>query len=72
MIFYILVILVLGFMNNYIYTLGLVLASLIAFIVYIRVAKKQFGGISGDLNGYFLQKCELYILIVIGLLGVIL
>ena len=29
------------------------LASLIAFVVYIRTAKKQFGGISGDLNGYF-------------------
>lgn len=27
---------------------------------YARVAAKQFGGISGDLAGWFLQKCELW------------
>ena len=29
------------------------------FFYYYRVSKKQFGGITGDLAGYFLQLCEL-------------
>lgn len=34
-------------------------AAGIVFLVYIRVAMGQFGGISGDLAGWFLQLCEL-------------
>ena len=33
----------------------------IAFLYYYRMSKKQFGGITGDLAGYFLQICELLI-----------
>lgn len=32
------------------------------FFWYLRMAKKEFGGITGDLAGFFLQVCELGIL----------
>ena len=35
------------------------LAALAAFGWYCRVAKKEFGGTTGDLAGYFLQLAEL-------------
>ena len=50
------------------YGIGLILVGLLAFISYRRMAYKWFGGITGDLAGYFLQMCELGILIVITLL----
>lgn len=34
-------------------------AALIVFIHYKVMSKKNFGGITGDLAGYFLQVCEL-------------
>lgn len=34
-------------------------AAGIVFFIYIRVAMSQFGGVSGDLAGWFLQLCEL-------------
>lgn len=37
---------------------------LIFFLYYKHLCKKQFGGITGDLAGYFLQICELIILAV--------
>ena len=40
----------------------LVLAAGFALWCYHRVAVKQFGGITGDLAGWFLQKAELYML----------
>ena len=40
----------------------LVLAAGFALWRYHRVAIKQFGGITGDLAGWFLQKAELYML----------
>ena len=38
------------------------LAAGVALWRYHRVAVKQFGGITGDLAGWFLQKAELYML----------
>lgn len=35
------------------------LAALLVFIYYRYMAYKQFGGITGDLAGFFLQICEL-------------
>ena len=32
------------------------------FARYYVVAKKQFGGVTGDLAGWFLQKCEIWML----------
>ena len=40
----------------------LALAAGVALWRYHRVAIKQFGGITGDLAGWFLQKAELYML----------
>lgn len=47
------------------YTGGAVAASMTAaaaaltFLYYYRMSQKEFGGITGDLAGYFLQVCEL-------------
>jgi len=38
-----------------------VITALIVFIYYKDMSKKNFGGITGDLAGYFLQICELAI-----------
>lgn len=35
------------------------LISLFVYLSYYRMAKREFGGITGDLAGYFLQVCEL-------------
>lgn len=39
---------------------ALILAALAALWRYYAVAKKQFGGITGDLAGWFLQRAELW------------
>ena len=41
---------------------ALVLAALFVFARYHVVSGKQFGGITGDLAGWFLQKAELWML----------
>lgn len=41
------------------------LASLLCFGYYYWMAKRQFGGITGDLAGYFLQLCELFQLLAV-------
>ena len=41
---------------------ALVLAALLVFARYHVVSDKQFGGITGDLAGWFLQKTELWML----------
>ena len=40
----------------------MVCAAGAVFARYYRVAKKQFGGTTGDLAGWFLQKCEIWML----------
>ena len=37
-------------------------AGLLVFLRYRTVAQKQFGGLSGDLAGWFLQRAELWML----------
>ena len=41
---------------------AMVLAAGLALWRYYQVAKKQFGGITGDLAGWFLQRAELWML----------
>ena len=41
---------------------ALVLAAVLVFARYYVVSDKQFGGITGDLAGWFLQKAELWML----------
>ena len=37
--------------------------AILAYFLYRAVAKKQFGGATGDTSGFFLQACELTILL---------
>lgn len=40
-------------------------AALLVYGYYYRMSNKEFGGITGDLAGYFLQICELVLLAVL-------
>lgn len=44
------------------YTLGCMGAVLLCLLYYRVMSYRQFGGVSGDLSGYFLQLCELCML----------
>lgn len=44
-------------------------AAILVFVYYRWMSNKQFGGITGDLAGYFLQLCELGILAVAAVMG---
>lgn len=48
---------------------GAILATILSCWHYRRCSKKHFGGITGDLAGYFLQLCELFLLTGIVLAG---
>lgn len=41
---------------------AVICTALLVFWYYHHMAMKQFGGMTGDLAGYFLQLCELFIL----------
>lgn len=45
------------------------LAAMWVWTYYYYMSKKQFGGITGDLAGYFLCLCELSSVLVIGVIG---
>lgn len=51
---------------------AVLLAAALAFWYYRGMCKRKFGGITGDLAGYFLQVCELAVLTVAVLVGGIL
>ena len=40
-----------------------VLFAIVSTIFYRRLAMKQFGGVTGDTSGFFLQICELACLV---------
>lgn len=42
---------------------AVILVSLLVFFWYYRMSLHKFGGITGDLAGWFLQMCELFLLI---------
>ncbi len=46
-----------------------ILGAILSFGAYYRISMKQFGGITGDLAGFFLQICELIIAIAVYLAG---
>jgi len=50
---------------------GILFSSLLSFAYYRRFAYRNFGGITGDLAGYFLQVCEISMLAVIVFCGII-
>ena len=39
------------------------LCALICVVLYFRMVKKEFGGVTGDTAGFFLQICELFCMI---------
>lgn len=41
---------------------GCILAGILCFLYYRNMSYRIFGGITGDLAGYFLQLCEIWIL----------
>lgn len=45
------------------------LAAMWVWTYYFYMSKKQFGGITGNLAGYFLCLCELSCVLVIGMIG---
>ena len=47
---------------NLLYGCVLILLSLVSFLIHYLLCKKTFGGITGDLAGFFLQICELMVL----------
>lgn len=59
MVFYILICTLLMLFINVLLGGICVITALIVFIYYKVMSKKNFGGITGDLAGYFLQICEL-------------
>ena len=52
--------------------LVLILCGGLFFAYYYRMAKKEFGGITGDLEGWFLQCFELLMLLVVVLMELVL
>ncbi len=63
MLAYILVCIVLMTIINPILSTFCFFGLAITYLYYYRMSKKEFGGITGDVAGYFLQLCELVIVI---------
>lgn len=57
--------LVTGTSKGFLYGITVVLAGVVSFLYYWWTAYRWFGGITGDLAGYFLQICELSFLIIL-------
>ena len=55
-----------------VYGLGTICAAVISFLGYRHVAYSKFGGITGDIAGYFVCICEVLCVIVGGVLCVLL
>ncbi len=51
------------------YGLAAISACTLIFCYYKKMSEKQFGGITGDLAGYFLQLCELSVVTAVVLAG---
>lgn len=54
---------------NYVKAIICLLSSALAFLYYRHTALKNFGGITGDLAGFFVEICELLILLFVVLSG---
>jgi len=54
------------------YAVAIIIAQAVAFIYYVNMSKKQFGGITGDLAGFFVVITELLCVIFVSILGMIL
>jgi adenosylcobinamide-GDP ribazoletransferase len=69
MVFYILgALCYIRFTGGIIISLACMGTAFLTYCYYYRMSKKEFGGITGDLAGYFLQICELVLVITLALL----
>jgi len=53
------------FCYDWIFGAGVLLSSLLSFLYYRNFSYRKFGGITGDLAGYFLQICEISMLLTV-------
>lgn len=51
--------------------IGCVISAGVVFGYYYRMAMKNFGGVTGDLCGYFLQVCELVMALVVVVVDIV-
>ena len=51
--------------------IGCVISAGVVFGYYYRMAMKNFGGVTGDLCGYFLQVCELVMSLVVVVVDIV-
>lgn len=57
------------YMGGVIFGAASAVVTAVVFAGYYQMAVREFGGITGDLAGYFLQICELALLILTAVLG---
>lgn len=69
MVVFLIAVFVLLFWQNWLLALGAAVAVALVFAGYKRMSTKQFGGITGDLAGFFLQLAELMMITGIILAG---
>lgn len=69
MLAYLLLFSALALWLNWVLGLAAIVGAALIFLYYKRLCDKQFGGVTGDLAGYFLQLCELVMLSGVALLG---
>lgn len=69
MVIFLIAIFVVLFWQNWRLAFGVAIAVFIVFAGYRRMAMKQFGGITGDLAGFFLQLAELIMITSVILAG---
>lgn len=69
MIIYLIVFSALVLWLNLVLGLAALAAACLVFLYYRRLCGRQFGGVTGDLAGYFLQLCELALLTGVVLAG---
>ncbi len=56
---------------DWVYGLGASVAAALTFLYYYRMSGKKFGGITGDLAGFFVQICELMMALVVVVISMI-
>ncbi|MCX7614500.1 MAG: adenosylcobinamide-GDP ribazoletransferase [Clostridiales bacterium] len=62
---YIIICIVIMLYINLLIGAACVLIAIFTFLYYRRMSYRQFGGITGDLAGYFLQICEFNMLLIV-------
>ena len=69
MFVYIGIIFVIMLFINRLLAIGTIILTILCFVKYKKMSYNEFGGITGDLAGYFLQMLELILLIAVVIFG---